>query len=136
VPTYVRQLRYLSYGLRAKLEAAGFDTSERILEAVRTPGQRTALARQLEVEPVVILKLAYRADLARVKGVGGVFADLLEEAGIKTVEDLARVDPDGLYSRLVKLNRQTMRAGRAPTHRAVKGWVAHARQLFSVVEDE
>jgi len=44
------------------------------------------LAEHAGVESRAILELANRADLARVRGIGGVFSDLLEQAGVDTVK--------------------------------------------------
>jgi predicted flap endonuclease-1-like 5' DNA nuclease len=60
-------------------------------------------------------------------GVGGIFARLLAEAGIKTVEDLAGQDPLSLSHKLMEVNEQTRLAGRVPTLRAVADWVAQAK---------
>lgn len=35
-----------------------------------------------------MLELANRADLARIKGIAGVYSDLLEEAGVDTIKEL------------------------------------------------
>ena len=47
--------------------------------------------------------MANRADLARVRGVGGVFSDLLEHAGVDTVREFAIRRPDNLYANLVEI---------------------------------
>ena len=78
--------------------------------------------------------LACQADLARVKGVGGVFAVLLQKAGIHTVDQLARRDPDRLHFELCNIKEQDQIAGRAPTYRAVCDWVAHAREIQDSVQ--
>jgi predicted flap endonuclease-1-like 5' DNA nuclease len=122
-------MRGVPYNVRAKLQQAGIDTGERILAVTRTPDQRRTLAEKLSLSPDEVEMVACQADLARVKGVGGVFAVLLQKAGINTVDQLARRDPDRLYFELCTIKEQDQIAGRAPTYRAVCGWVAHAREL-------
>jgi len=86
------------------------------------------------VEAPVILELANRADLARVKGIGKVFSDLLEQAGVDSVKELANRRPDNLHAKLVEMNAQKKLAGRAPTLHAVESWVAQAQQLPKTLE--
>jgi hypothetical protein len=68
----------LTTELEAKLKQHGVGDSDQLLNASQTPAARHDLAKAMGVEVSVILELANRADLARVKGIGGVFSDLLE----------------------------------------------------------
>jgi len=86
------------------------------------------------VEPGAILELANRADLARVRGIGGVFSDLLEHAGVDTVKDLATRNPDNLHAKLVEVNAEKKLAGRTPHQGMVKDWVTQARELPKLLE--
>ena len=56
----------------------GIRYGEELLAAAATASQRVRLAKELAVDFQVILKLANRADLAHIKGIGGVYSDLLE----------------------------------------------------------
>ena len=132
--TLIGKLRGLSYELETKMRERGIRTSDQLLDAARTPAGRQELAAYAGVETRTILELANRADLARVKGIGGVFSDLLEHAGVDTVKELATRRPDNLYARLVEINAQERLAGRAPTRNAVQAWVAYARELPPVLE--
>jgi predicted flap endonuclease-1-like 5' DNA nuclease len=132
--TLIGKLRGLSYELETKMRERGIRTSDQLLDAARTPAGRKELAAYAGVETQTILELANRADLARVKGIGGVFSDLLEHAGVDTVKELATRRPDNLYARLVEINAQERLAGRAPTRNAVQAWVAYARELPPVLE--
>lgn len=124
----------ISDELIARLEQHGFKNSSELLEAAQTSAARKALAEMLGVEPQVILKLANRADLARLRGIGGVFSDLLEQAGVDTVKELANRRPENLYAKLVETNNQIHLAGRVPTMQAVANWVSQAKELPRVLE--
>jgi len=132
--TLIGKLRGLSYELETKLQERGIRTSDHLLDAARTVAGRQELAAYAGVETQAILELANRADLARVKGIGGVFSDLLEHAGVDTVKELATRRPDNLYARLVEINTQERLAGRAPTRNAVQAWVTHAKELPPMLE--
>jgi len=47
-----------------------------------------------------------RADLARVKGVGSEYADLLENSGVDTVPELAQRNPSNLYHKMIEVNEK------------------------------
>ena len=125
----IDKFRGISDELKTQLKMQGFLNSDQLLEATRTPAGRKSIAEELGVESNVVLEIANRADLARVRGVGGVFSDLLEHAGVDTVRELAIRRPENLYSRLVTINGEKRLAGRAPTRQAVMDWVAQAREL-------
>jgi predicted flap endonuclease-1-like 5' DNA nuclease len=130
----IGKLRGMPYELEAKLLERGLRTTDQFLQAARTPAGRKELAEYGRVDLEIILELANRADLARVDGIGGVFSDLLEHAGVDTVKELATRRTDNLYATLVETNAGKRFAGRAPTRNAVESWVAQAKELPPVLE--
>jgi predicted flap endonuclease-1-like 5' DNA nuclease len=132
--TIIDQLRGMSQGLAIKLRAHGISNSDQLLEAVRTPADRQALAEALGIEPRAVLELGNRADLARIKGIGGVFSDLLEHAGVDTVKELATRRPDNLRAKMVEVNNDRELSGRTPSLGMVEGWVEQAKSLPRVLE--
>ena len=58
---------------------------------------------KLGIEERALLELADLADLARIKGIGTVYSDLLEFAGVDTVMELAGRNPDNLYDRIMEV---------------------------------
>jgi predicted flap endonuclease-1-like 5' DNA nuclease len=67
--------------------------------------------------------------LSRVKGVAGVYSDLLEQAGVDTVKELAGRRPDNLHAKMVEVNKEKNLTGRLPTSEMVESWVAQAKEL-------
>ena len=131
---HINKFRGISYELKNQLRKQGFNNSDQILEATRTPAGRQSVAESLGVDYQVVLKLANRADLARVKGIGGIFSDLLEHAGVDTVRELANRRPDNLHARLLEINFEKELAGRVPTLKAVQDWVGQAGELPGMLE--
>ncbi len=125
----INKFKGISYELKIQLRKQGFNNSDQILEATRTPAGRQSVAESLGVDSQVVLELANRADLARVKGIGGVFSDLLEQAGVDTVKELATRRPDNLHAKLLEINSEEELAGRTPTLKAVQDWVTQAGEL-------
>jgi predicted flap endonuclease-1-like 5' DNA nuclease len=130
----IGKLRGMSAEVAAKLKEQGIYDSDQLLAAARTPAGRKDLAEQAGVESQVILELANRADLARVRGVAGVFSDLLEQAGVDTVKELATRNPDNLFAKLVEINTEKKLAGRTPHQSLVKDWIAQAKELPKLLE--
>ena len=125
----ISKLKGADEALAAKLKEEGLKDSDLFLEAASTPKGRKELAAKCEVDTKVILQLANRADLARVKGVSGVFGDLLEIAGVDTVKELAARRADNLHKKIVETNAEKKVAGRNPTAADVEAWVAEAKEL-------
>lgn len=129
----VHQIRGIEMSMAEKLAAAGVATAESLLEAGKTPAGRKELAAKVELDPKDLLELVNRADLARVRGIGEVYSNLLENAGVDTVVELSRRVPANLHAKLVE---QTLAgdARRAPTLAQVEDWVQQAKDLGRVIE--
>jgi len=113
----------------AKLQEFGVGTQEKLLEIGATAKGRQALATGSGLSAKLILKWVNRADLARVKGVGEEYADLLEAAGVDTVPELARRNPANLHAKLVDLNQAKKLVRSLPSQQQVAGWIAQAKEL-------
>ncbi|MCA9998190.1 MAG: DUF4332 domain-containing protein [Anaerolineales bacterium] len=116
-----------------KLKEAGIDSTESLLEKCATPAGRKTLADSSGISGKLILKWANRADLARVKGIGTQYADLLEVAGVDTVPALARRVPENLLKAMAEANDQRKTVNRLPTISQVEDWVSQAKELPRVM---
>jgi predicted flap endonuclease-1-like 5' DNA nuclease len=116
------------------LKGRGITHSDHLLEAARNPEDRRNLADAMRVPPAHVLELANRADLARIKGIGLVFSDLLENAGVDTVKELAHRVPENLHAKLVQINTEQKLAGRMPRLEEVQDWVNQAKELPKILE--
>ena len=125
----IGKLKGMNADLEAKLKAEGLGDSEKLLAAAKKPADRKALAKKVGVDDRDILELANRADLSRVKGVAGVFSDLLEQAGVDTVKELAKRRPDNLHAKIAEVNDAARLAKRIPTAKEVESWVNQAKDL-------
>lgn len=111
------------------LAEKGVTTTEALLEKCATPADRQKLAAETKLSGKLILKWANRADLARIKGIGSEYADLLEAAGVDTVPDLARRNAGNLYQALVATNEEKKLVRKIPTENQVTDWVSQAKGL-------
>lgn len=131
---HISELRGITDAVLNTLKAKGFGDSESLLEAAKTPQGRKELAKAAAVDAAVILELVNRADLARVKGIGRVYSDLMEEAGVDTVKELAQRVPANLHAKLVEINAKRQLTQRPPSVDQVAEFVAQAKELPPMVE--
>ena len=116
-----------------KLRGVGITTVEALLEAAASPKGRQELAEKTEITEKLILEWANLADLFRIKGVSEEYSDLLEEAGVDTVVELARRNPENLYNALKEINDEKKLVRALPGPNQVKSWVEQAKELPRVM---
>jgi predicted flap endonuclease-1-like 5' DNA nuclease len=131
---HVSKLRGISVDVRQKLKRQGISYTHQLLREAGSAKRRRRLAERSRIEEVTLLRLVRRADLARVKGVGAIFADMLEMIGVDQVATLAEQDPLELRARLYQLNAAERLARRAPTPDEVEQWISQARALPRLVD--
>ncbi len=125
----VANVKGVTADLAAKLTAQGIKDSDDLLEKCKTAAARRQIASALGMDAKDVLELANRADLIRIKGVAGAFSDLLEEAGVDTVAELAKRAPENLQKRLAEVNEAKKITHRTPTLEMVTEWVTEAKTL-------
>ena len=114
----------------AKLQEAGVASQEGLLEAGGTKKGRKELEDKSGISGKLLLKWINRADLARVKGIGEEYADLLELAGVDTVPELSQRKAENLHKKLVEVAAENKNAvRRVPSESEVTKWVAQAKEL-------
>lgn len=116
-----------------KLTKAGVSSVRALLERGATPKGRQELAETAGVAPEKILEWVNHADLYRIKGVGSEYSDLLEEAGVDTVVELARRNAANLVTRMTEVNQQKKLVRRLPVLSQVENWIAQAKELPRIV---
>jgi predicted flap endonuclease-1-like 5' DNA nuclease len=116
-----------------KLEDAGIATVEALLKEAGSSKGRKSLAEKTELDASLILEWVNRADLMRIKGIGSEYSDLLENAGVDSVKELATRRPDNLHAKMLDVNTQKKLVRRPPTLADVEGWVAEAKTLPGAV---
>ena len=117
-----------------KLKMVGISTTDTLLERGRTPHGRKAIAEKSGITKTLILEWVNLADLFRIKGVGEEYSDLLEEAGVDTVVELAQRNPSNLYGAVVDVNKKKKLVRKLPTEDQIKNWVKQAKKLPRIVE--
>lgn len=116
-----------------KLEQAGVKTTDDLLTMCATPRGRAKLADETGISSKLILKWTNHADLFRIKGVAGQFAELLEAAGVDTVKEFAHRVPANLQPKLVAVNEEHGLCNRVPSLSEVEKMIAQAKELPPVI---
>lgn len=127
--TRLTQIEGIGETYAQKLEQAGLSTIEKLLERGASPTGRKELVAETGISATLILKWVNRADLARVKGIGEEYGDLLEAAGVDTVPELAQRNPQNLFPKLAEVNVEKQLVRRLPALAQVEDWIAQAKEL-------
>lgn len=112
-----------------KLRAIGIKTTEELLDRAATPKGRKEIAEETGISDKLVLRWANHADLFRIKGVAGQFAELLEAAGVDTVKELRHRVAANLQPKLVEVNEAKNLCNRVPAVAEVEKMIAQAKEL-------
>ena len=95
---------------------------------------RAKLAEKSGITEKLILKWANYADLFRIKGVGGEYAELLEAAGVDTVPELAKRKAESLAAKMAEVNSAKKLVRRVPNAKQVQNWIEQAGKLQRIIQ--
>lgn len=112
-----------------KLAKVGVSTTQALLNKGATPKGRKELSEKSGISVKLILEWVNLADLFRVKGIGEEYSDLLEEAGVDTVPELAQRNPQNLYKKIKEVNDAKELVRKLPAESQVMSWIAQAKEL-------
>src|SRR4030065_2410017 len=87
-----------------KLIRAGISTTDALLKAGATPKGRKEISEKTGIGDALILEWVNHVDLSRMKGVGSEYSDLLEEAGVDTIPELAQRNASNLTQKMAAAN--------------------------------
>ena len=131
--TKLSEIEGLDESMEQKLKSVGISSEEELVAASATSKDRAELSKKIDVDEKIILKWANRADLARIKGIGTEFADLLEAAGVDTVPELAQRKAENLFIKLTEVNTEYKFVKKMPTEKQLEDWIAQAKELPRVL---
>jgi len=115
--------------MAARLKALGIRTTEKFLEAAKSPKDRKALAERVGVDERAVLRWANLADRMRIKGVREPYAELLKDAGVDTVRELKYRNPSRLAQAMSEANKKHKRVRLLPSEKRVTAWIEAAKKL-------
>lgn len=116
-----------------KLKDAGVASTKALLDKGTTPKGRKEIAAKSGISDTLILEWVNHVDLFRIRGVASEYADLLEEAGVDTVRELAQRNAENLFQKLNAVNLKKKLVRRLPTQKQVHAWIEQAKRLPGII---
>ena len=116
-----------------KLLKAGVRATGSLLKKGATPKGRKEIAATSGINHKTILQWVNHVDLFRIKGVGEEYSDLLEEAGVDTVVELAQRKAENLLAKMVEVNAEKKLVRQLPVLAQVSSWVEQAKKMERVI---
>ncbi len=111
------------------LAKAGIKTTEDLLAIGAARNGRGDIARDSGLSEKLILKWVNHADLMRISGVGGEYAELLEAAGVDTVKELQHRNAENLAEAMDKTNAEKNLTRRVPNAETLAKWIEQAKGM-------
>jgi predicted flap endonuclease-1-like 5' DNA nuclease len=115
------------------LAKAGIKTTEDLLAIGAARNGRGDIAAQSGLSEKLILKWVNHADLMRISGVGGEFAELLEAAGVDTVKELQHRNAENLAATMKSTNEEKNLTRVVPSAETVAKWIEQAKGMEPAV---
>ena len=120
--------------LGQKFTDAGVKDTDGLLQQGSTKAGRKTIAEATGLSESRVLTFVNMADLFRIKGVAGEYAELLMCAGVDTVKELKHRNAANLTEKLAEVNGEKNLTRKLPSESTVEDWVKQAAELPGVVE--
>ncbi len=115
--------------LGEKFTSAGVSDTDALLEKGCTKAGRKSLAEATGLSESRILTFVNMADLFRINGVAGEYAELLVCSGVDTVKELKMRNAENLAAKLAEVNSEKNLTRKVPSQKTVEGWIQQAGEL-------
>ncbi|MCQ2269206.1 MAG: DUF4332 domain-containing protein [Bacteroidaceae bacterium] len=129
----IEQVEGIGEVYAAKLAEVGIKTTEDLLEQCAAAAGRKKVEEATGISHKLILKWTNHADLFRIKGIAGQFAELLEAAGVDTVKEFRHRVPANLHPKLVEVNEAKNLCNRVPAVTELEKMIEQAKELEPLI---
>lgn len=129
----IEEIEGIGESFAKKLELAGIKTVEDLLAECASRQGRKNVALATGISEERLLKWTNHADLFRIKGVAGQFAELLEAAGVDTVKEFRHRVAANLHPKLIEVNEARNLCNRVPSLSELEKMIAQAKELPPVI---
>ena len=129
----ITDIRTIEADTATILKSEGIRTTVGLLRLAKTPNQRIKIAEKVGTNDKRVLDWVTAADRMRVKGVGWEYAELLREAGVKTVNELKYRNPQKLAEQMVEANTKRKLVRLLPSVSLIRRWIESAKKLPPVI---
>lgn len=133
----IESIEGIGPGYGKRLRELGLGTTLQFLHKCATAAGRAEVVAQAKLEDLAVRRWTSAADFFRIPGMTGDSAEILEAAGVQTVQGLAAQAAGELADRLASVNEEQRLVVREelPGADTVQGWITAASALDPVVQD-
>jgi len=112
-----------------KLRKIGVNTTcDMVLAFLKDEDNVTKAAKEMKVDADALRAWASMADLMKLPGVGGQFAELMQTVGISSIEELGTVNATSLHGDMTQFNKKTPIVPQVPSLEALSSWIKVAKE--------
>lgn len=116
-----------------KLRDVDIQTTEDLLRRCGDKKGREGVSTETSISEKHLLEWVNLSDLMRINGVAEEFADLLEEAGVDTVKELATRNAENLAAAMAEVNEKKNLTNRVPSAETTQKWIDEAGTMDPMV---
>ena len=129
----IQQIEGIGPAYAKKLEVSNIATTEDLLRYCCDAKGRKQVAAKTGIDASVLLKWTNMADLMRITGIAGQFAELLKASGVDTIKELRNRNPENLAEKMAQVNAKKKLTRAVPPAKTVAKWIAEAKTLQPVI---
>lgn len=119
-------LAFIGPDYAGKLQNAGIRTPDDLLRTWGDPGRRTGLVQTTGISENLFERWYRIAGFMQIEGVTHAYAELLEKAGVPSLEKLHGFDPAALHRQMEQVLGRGEFEGTLPTLEQVRKWIQSA----------
>ena len=131
--TPIESIEGIGQGFGKRLKADGIATTEALLELCTSDAGIARVCQCVDLDENTVRNWRTMADLMRIKGLGGQWAELMWRAGVSSVQDLAQREIEPLRARMREINEEEHRVAELPGEKRVIKFVEDAAHLDAVL---
>jgi len=132
----IEEIEGIGKGYAERLQKLKIATTLQLLDKVSNPAIITQIAHQVNKKEKLVQSWISMADLIRVPGIRGKFAELIAATGVKSVQQLATQEGSELTKKMADINARENRNRTTPSIDMVTVWIAAAKSLPSIINTE
>jgi hypothetical protein len=129
----IEEIEGIGKGYAERLRKINIATTRQLLDKASNSAIITQIASQVNKKEKLIQSWISMADLIRVPGVRGKFAELIAATGVKSVQQLAVQEAPELTKNMAYINASENRNRTTPSIDMVMVWIAAANGLPSII---
>jgi predicted flap endonuclease-1-like 5' DNA nuclease len=116
-----------------KLAAAKIATTDDLLKLCCAAKGRKEIAASTGVGEGTLLKWANMADLMRISGIAGEYAELLKASGVDTIKELRTRNAENLAEKAKQVNEEKSLTRAVPSASVIADWIEKAKQMDPMI---